>query len=128
MAMQVCDYCCTFIDPAGYATIISPPKPSPGSIKELSGLDIAAVDEVGEDEPEETSEQLATKDAFRKELHAINSLQSAHKFRSLEEKNKMAVEAIAVNLEKNQKMADFVEVKFNTENEIMQSLGTLSPM
>lgn len=86
------------------------------------------VETAEESEESEKHEMLTPARRFNNELQAINSLQSAHKFRSLEEKNKVAMEAIAVNMDKNQKMADFMEVKFNTENEVMNHLGQLAPI
>lgn len=89
--------------------------------------DIPTVEVEGEEEisTDHVPNNTAKKN-FNKDLEASNSLHSAYRFHSVEEKNKMAMEALAVNMEKNQKLADFAEIKFNTEKEVLAQLSSIS--
>jgi hypothetical protein len=57
------------------------------------------------------------------DLTSSSSMKMQHQFNSIENKNTIAISAIKNELTKNQNIADFVEIKVATENQIKQILG-----
>lgn len=104
----------------GYRQILSipPKKDGPNSLP----LDIPEAQAVEESGESEKASPLTPITQFNFDLKTVNSLLDTHKFMPLEAKNQVAMVALQEQMEKNKAIANFVEVKYNTEQEIKSML------
>ena len=126
MVVQVCAYCCKYIG----SDILRDQEANlkiNAVLQDLSQEEVAAIGlqpelipEAGEDD------ELILETAQNEVIHdltASSSMKLQHQFNSIENKNTIAISAIKSELTKNQNIADFVEIKVATENQIKQILG-----
>lgn len=105
----------------GYRQILSIPPKEDGTISPPVEIPEARlVEESGESE--KAAAPLTPVTRFNDDLKTVNSLLDTHKFMPLETKNQVAMEALQEQMEKNKAIANFVEVKYNTEQEIKNML------
>jgi hypothetical protein len=126
LVVQVCAYCCKYIG----SDILRDQEANlkiNAVLQDLSQEEVAAIGlqpelipEAGEDD------ELILETAQNEVIHdltASSSMKLQHQFNSIENKNTIAISAIKSELTKNQNIADFVEIKVATENQIKQILG-----
>lgn len=116
--LQVCDYCCRFINSEFERTNGDSQQQQSGSVK--SGANDFAIDpSLLKGSPGDVPISVPPVEVLLDLSHG-SSVKMENQFSSVQKKNSLAMDAMNSEIVKNQNVADFVEIKVTTENQMNQ--------